>query len=189
MEKHLTQTNLEKYYRKELRKLSKNENEDIFTRSIIQNNKINENHIFLSHCHQDKTIVAKIHLIFKNLDTRLYIDWMDHSMPLNTNKATASIIKNKIDSCRKFIFLATYRALASKWCNWELGLAFSSKGEKDFAILPIESRSGKWPGNEYLHLYPEMKINTQELQNVSSKNIKIEFTDGREISFEEWLLT
>lgn len=187
MNKHLSQNNLDQLYREEVKKIGKEGIEEI-KKSQREKRNSNENKtIFLCHSHLDKTIVNKMMILFDNLEIELYIDWMDVNMPELTNRDTASIIKDKIDKSHKFIFLATYNALRSKWCNWELGLAYSSKGENDFAILPIESRSGKWTGNEYLQLYPEMQIDLMNFDSLTASDIKISFYEKRIIDFNEWL--
>lgn len=146
MNKYISQPGLEKLYKKEL----KNSGHDGIKRITDskrtierQNNVVN---IFLCHSHLDKTIVDKTLVLLNQLQVEIYVDWMDDSLPINTNHETGLLIKTKIENCDKFIFLATFRALKSKWCNWELGLAFSLKKEIEMAILPIESKSGNWPG-------------------------------------------
>jgi hypothetical protein len=145
--------------------------------------------IFLSHSHLDKTIVSKISLLFDKLNTELYVDWLDKTLPETTNKITADSIKNKIRECNHFLFLATYHGLRSKWCNWEIGIADILKSEDKLAILPVESKSGNWSGNEYLQLYPEMVIESENLDSLTLNNIRIKKTDGESISFEQWLLS
>ena len=109
-------------------------------------------------------------------------------MPVVTDKNTAALIKDKIQHCHKFLFLATSRALQSKWCDWELGIAYSIKKENEMAILPIESKSGKWKGSEYLNLFPEMEFETADLDNVEVRDIKIRYTQAKYILLEKWLI-
>lgn len=188
MEKHLSQNKLEKLYRSELKRLGKSAVAEIKASQKPTDALNPKKSIFLCHSHHDKTIVNKMLLLFNSLEIDLYIDWMDTAMPQLTDKRTATVIKEKIEHSHKFLFLATYNALRSKWCNWELGLAYSSKGENDFAILPIDSKSGNWFGNEYLQLYPEMQIDhTDNISAISASDIKISFYEDRFISFNEWL--
>lgn len=186
MEKSLSQEKLNKFYRKELKIVGKTELEEIKDR---RKSLIKAGHsIFLCHSHIDKTIVDKMLVLFNKLKIDLYIDWMDTNMPAITDKGTAEIIKEKIHSCDKFIFLATYSGLKSKWCNWELGFAYSSKSENNVAILPIESKSGKWAGNEYLQLYPEMEIDLfGKDDDLTSEDISINFYGERIIGLSQWL--
>lgn len=43
-------------------------------------------------------------------------------MPEKTSGLTATKIKYQIYKNDKFILLATDNAIASKWCNWEVGI-------------------------------------------------------------------
>lgn len=188
MTKHLSQNNLDQFYKEELKKIGKTGIEEIKKNQKLKSLSSKNKSIFLCHSHLDKTIVNKMVMLFNKLDVDLYVDWMDKDMPELTDRNTASLIKDKIDKSYKFIFLATYSALRSKWCSWELGLAYSSKGENDFAILPIDSRSGKWSGNEYLQLYPEMQIDKLDtVESLTAEDINISFYDSRVIKFTEWL--
>jgi hypothetical protein len=116
--------------------------------------------IFLSHSHQDKDVVEQAKLFFENLGIQIYVDWADMTMPESTNSTTALKIKNQIASINdKFVLLATNKAIESKWCNWEIGIAdtFKFRIEK-MAILPLTENSGSWIGNEYLMLYPRIEL-------------------------------
>lgn len=191
MEKFISQNKLEAFYKKELKSLGKEGIEEKVgkRRSEFLKGNNDSKTIFLSHSHLDKTIVDKIGLLFGNLNAELYVDWMDKTLPETTNKVTASAIKNKIQDCHHFLFLATYHGLRSKWCNWELGIADSLKPENKLAILPIQSKSGNWSGNEYLQLYPEMKFENDDLDSLTISQISIQTLDGKAISLEKWLLT
>lgn len=48
-------------------------------------------------------------------------------MPARTCGRTAENIKEKIKKYDKFILVATEGAIASKWCNWELGFGDAQK--------------------------------------------------------------
>lgn len=184
MEK-VSQTNLEQFYRKEFRKGKADALSQI--EEIRSGEGKKSNTIFLSHSHKDKTIVDKISLLFSSLDSNLYVDWLDKTLPEQTNRETASAIQSKIRDTKHFLFLATYHALRSKWCNWELGIADSMLSERKLAILPIESRGGNWAGNEYLNLYPEMKIDGENLDNLTIEKIFIQQLDGKKIPLKDWL--
>lgn len=189
MEKFISQTDLEGFYKKETKSLGKKGVQDIIEqkRSESKGRKATKT-IFLSHSHLDKTIVSKIGLLFSKLQTEIYVDWLDKTMPETTNKLTANTIKSKIQECHHFLFLATYHGLRSKWCNWELGIADSIKSEGKLAILPIETKSGNWKGNEYLQLYPEMKFEIEDLELLKVDNVKIIQLDGEIIPLDKWLI-
>ncbi len=188
MAKHISQLDLQAFYRNEIR--SKGEQE---VQKIVKDSKVDlkerkkRKSIFLSHSHFDKTVVSKIALLFNSIDYDIYVDWMDEAMPKVTEKRTALLIKSKIVHCHKFLFLATARGLQSKWCDWEIGVAYSIKEENELAILPIESKSGKWRGSEYLDLLPEMEFDVNSLENADVRKIKIRYSPSRAISLEKWL--
>lgn len=55
----------------------------------------------------------------------------------------------------KFILVATEGAIASKWCNWELGFGDAQKyAYGKIALFPIRDDEKDWSGSEYLELYP-----------------------------------
>lgn len=114
--------------------------------------------IFLSHSHQDKDKIEQAKIFFENLGIRIYVDWMDTTMPEKTNGTTAVRIKSKIQENEKFILLATNRAVNSKWCNWEVGVGDIYKLSKNnIAILGLADNNGHWTGNEYLQIYPSIE--------------------------------
>ncbi|HMO52379.1 MAG TPA: toll/interleukin-1 receptor domain-containing protein [Kiritimatiellia bacterium] len=110
--------------------------------------------VFLSHKHTDSLLVRQAVALFKSLGVEVYIDWLDSSMPPVTDIRTANRLKEKIRTCSKFVFLASDDAIASKWCNWELGLGDAAKYLNNIAILPAGSRGKSWSGSEYLGIYP-----------------------------------
>ncbi len=180
MAKHLSQNELQRFYNKEIKSRGKNEIEKALEekRSMEKATK-NKKSIFLCHSHLDKTIVSKIALLFNKVDFDIYIDWMDKALPKVTDKNTASMIRDKIKHCHKFLFLATSRGLESKWCDWELGIAYSIKKENEVAILPIQSKSGNWKGSEYLNLFPEMEFDVTDLDRVAVNDVKIRYTENQ----------
>ena len=124
-------------------------------RSTERKSKSYEIVVFLSHKHSDKQHVEDAIALLNNLGVDVYVDWMDSTMPKSTNDYTAIQIKNKIKKCDKFILLATEDAIASKWCNWELGFGDSEKYLEDkIAIFPIKQNDKDFTGSEYLGIYP-----------------------------------
>ena len=80
-------------------------------------------------------------------------------MPSETNGDTAKRIKEVIEYCKKFILLATDKAIESYWCNWELGIGDVHRFKKHIAILPMKERGTydhNYKGNEYLQIYPQI---------------------------------
>ena len=110
--------------------------------------------IFLSHSHHDSRLVHLVVGLLHKFGAQIYIDWLDPTMPKETNSKTAKKLKEKITDCSKFIMLASKGALDSHWVPWELGYADSNKGLQNLAVLPIEKNHGDWTGNEYVGIYP-----------------------------------
>lgn len=139
--------------------------------------------VFLSHNHKDKDILENVIGELKSLGVNVYVDWNDEFMPSVTSGETAIRIKNKIRNSKKFILIATEAAIASKWCNWELGYGDAFRFPNDIAIMPIqESRDKKFTGSEYLRIYP---IITSEYQYVLGGYYVI--YQGEKISIKDWL--
>lgn len=78
-------------------------------------NKLN---VFLSHKHDEIKLVLSIKSILESLNTKVYVDWEDASMPPEPKAETANKLKEKIQSLDKFVFVASNGAINSKWCNW-----------------------------------------------------------------------
>ncbi len=103
--------------------------------------------IFLSHSHADATQIDRVLVLFRKSGVRIYVDRTDSGMPPTTDSATATRIKNKIKEHKKFVLVATDNAIASKWCNWELGYGDAHKFENHIALLPLSENSGSWTGS------------------------------------------
>lgn len=140
--------------------------------------------IFLSHSHTDRAIVEQAKVFFQNLGISIYVDWADETMPEKTNGVTAQKIKNQIISINdKFVLLATNNAIASKWCNWEVGIADPFKLlNKKIALLPLADNSGTWNGNEYLQIYPRI-----EKSSLNNDDYYVWYPDGTLEALTTWL--
>ncbi len=138
--------------------------------------------VFLSHKHDEIEVLEEVVSLLKNCGVKVYVDWMDEGMPKNTSGITAVKLKNKIKNCRKFIFVATEGAIASKWCNWELGLGDANKYPTHIAIIPIADTSSHFSGSEYLQIYPVIKT----LYNTFKGDYVVEWGDKTE-TLKEWL--
>lgn len=190
MDNRISRIELDNLYKGEIKKQGKVAIDELVKRKrSTEKDPKREKTIFLCHAHQDKTIVEKVTLLFDKLDINIYVDWMDDSMPKVTNKNTAELIRAKIEHCNRFIFLASYYGLRSKWCDWELGIAYSIKAIDELAILPIESKSGRWEGSEYLQLYPTMIIGNEDLNSVDINQVVISKSiENTSVSLEKWLI-
>lgn len=114
--------------------------------------------VFISHKHSDlEELKGIIGFLEKNYNVKCYIDSRDSSMPKITSGETASKIKERIRSCKKFILLATEDAIESKWCNWELGFGDANKFKDHIALFLIKKANTSeiaYKGNEYMQIYP-----------------------------------
>lgn len=114
--------------------------------------------VFLSHKHDEIEELDGVISLLKSFGVHVYVDWQDDEMPKNTNGATARLIKRKIKENKKFILLATEAAIASKWCNWELGFGDSQKYIENMAVFPLRNSFGtSYSGSEYLAIYPAIE--------------------------------
>ncbi|MBK7134645.1 MAG: toll/interleukin-1 receptor domain-containing protein [Bacteroidales bacterium] len=144
---------------------------------------INEVSVFLSHKHDEINELENVIALLNTLGVELYIDWLDEGMPKETSGVTATKLKSRINSCSKFIFLATDGAINSKWCNWELGYGDAKKYPQDIAVMPITNQvNSNWDGSEYLQIYP---IITYDNQGPYGK-LYIEF-QGKKTTLDVWL--
>lgn len=126
-------------------------------RSFKNESELNKVTIFLSHKHDEIEDLDAAISFLKRFDVDVYVDWLDEGMPVATSGRTAIRIKQKIKENKKFIFLATEGAIASKWCNWELGYGDSLKYMDKIALLPIRNDGRSYSGSEYMQIYPSIE--------------------------------
>ena len=147
--------------------------------------------VFISHKHDDLAdLQGLLDFLTKEYNVVPFIDSMDKGMPKNTCAETANRIKQAISGCGKFLLLATNKALASKWCNWEVGIADKLKlPTNNMAILPMVDTPGSfYSGNEYLEIYPYV----DEWENHAGKRIlTVIYRDSNgiemRVSLRDWL--
>ncbi len=125
---------------------------------IVESRAAAEISVFLSHSHADEKRVRGLVNLLSKQGIKLYVDWLDHSMPKQTNRETATRIKTQIKNNDVFMVLATVNALASRWVPWEVGVADSIKSQDTILIVPVADKSGQFEGNEYLQLYKRLVI-------------------------------
>lgn len=140
--------------------------------------------IFLSHKHgENEELLGAINFL-KQFGVEIYVDWQDEGMPKKTSGKTAKRIKQKIKENKKFILLATDAAIASKWCNWELGLGDGEKYIDHIALLPVKSNMLNYEGGEYLEIYPYIN-KSDTIPNY----YHLKYPDGTTKSLLNWLKT
>lgn len=143
-------------FRNTTRTFSKSINESLI--EFSSETKVNKVTIFLSHKHDEIEELDSAITLLKSFGVSVYVDWQDEGMPKNTSGITAKRIKDKIKENQKFIFLATEGAIASKWCNWELGYGDAQKYIENIALLPIKNDiNSYYSGSEYLQIYPSIE--------------------------------
>ena len=132
--------------------------------------------IFLSHKHDESTILQDVIAFLKEEGVDIYVDWMDEDMPVYTNAETAIRLKEKIRTSSKFILIATSNAVNSKWCNWELGLGDAAKYIEHIALFPINRTNQSFSGAEYLKIYPYI-----DYENGSEKYLNGTYIDRKSV--------
>lgn len=151
---------------------------------LARNKYSSETSIFLSHKHGEDKIIEQAIALFTSIGVSVYVDWQDYGIPKSTDGSTAIRIKTKIKENDKFVLLATEDAIASKWCNWELGFGDACKFPNNIAIMAIaNSQEGNFSGTEYLQTYP---IITSEYSYITTDKYYVEFKGGKE-NLDDWL--
>jgi len=138
--------------------------------------------VFLSHKHDENVELENAIALLNSLSVLVYVDWLDDGMPKRTSGETAIKIKRKIRETDRFIFLATEKAISSKWCNWELGLGDADKYIEQIALLTVKETYQEYTGSEYLQIYPYI------YETDSNKGTYyIKYPDGKIENLVNWL--
>lgn len=141
--------------------------------------------IFLSHSSQDRELIDGMAVTLHDYGYSVYIDWRDDPQldRSRVNKATATTLRNRMNSCKCLFYVSTENAGQSRWMPWELGYKDGQNGR--VAIVNVRKQGSHFPGIEYLTIYP----NVQEwpLQG-GDKDLLWIFDDaGNYVQFEAWL--
>ena len=142
------------------------ENVELSTRyDSVNNIKIREYDIFLSHSSLDKKLVLTLVDLFNEAGYSVYVDWIEDKQldRSNVNKDTAQTLRGRMNHSKGLAYVATSNSTNSKWCPWELGY-FDGKKNSRCCILPI-MESNTFQGQEYLGLYPYIRYS-----KISGKN-------------------
>ena len=159
---YLTKANIQSYSRQ---RLSQKSFQEYVAGNVPGPGK---SHVFVSHSHIDvqdlsKDEIRALIILLMELCGNVYIDWLDPDMPSETSEETAKRLQEKIDTCDRFLLVATNNAVkVSRWVPWELGYADKSRGISNIAVLPIADPNGQWEGSEYLRLYPQLLITNDD---------------------------
>ena len=114
--------------------------------------------IFLSHSTKDKKYILGLYnLLSKQLDLKVYVDWIVDP-GLDKTKVTVSIvetIKKRMQQSELLIFVSSDNSVYSFWATWETGFFDGFKGK--VCVLPIlDDDDTMFKGNEYFLLYPKL---------------------------------
>lgn len=178
-----------KSYLKNVRaKVEKNKGTRMFSEMIneskTRSSKSGEVTIFLSHKHDEIAQLEESIALLKDHGVNVYVDHNDDDMPKTTSGTTAAKIKKKIKENKKFILLATDAAIASKWCNWELGFGDAEKfNSNNIALLVVKEDSTNWTGNEYLQIYPVIGRTYSTIDG----HYEVQYPNGTKIDLKKWL--
>ncbi|RNI24033.1 toll/interleukin-1 receptor domain-containing protein [Rufibacter latericius] len=147
--------------------------------------------VFLSHSHSDaegnKEVFEGAISLLSAQGVEVYVDWLDDNMPKVTDASTATKLKEKIKSNKKFVLLASPSAISSNWVNWELGLGDAAKYLEHIALFPFVSNGGTWKDAEYLRIYPYIEKANMYLPDSAKDNYIVRFPNGTSQSLSSWL--
>lgn len=144
-----------------LKNLSRNKGFHVYqrrsTESYISQSRYD---IFLSHSYLDKDEVEGLYIELTEFGFSVYVDWIvdPHIDRNNVTKETATLIRNRMKSCKSLLLAISENASISRWMPWELGY-MDGKTEK-CAIIPVSRETypqSSYSGFEYLSLYPFIK--------------------------------
>jgi hypothetical protein len=156
--------------------------------------------VFLSHSHDEKDsgIVEEVERFLAFFGASIYVDWADKGMKKMSWEERVLRLRQKMDSKKRFILLATNTALSSPWISWELGYADGSKGDsfRDFiAILPIAEENGVYQEhNQFAKVYsqiictdPEKDWQAFEPQDAGNWVVRSPFSTMQDRTLKQWL--
>lgn len=128
-----------------------------FTQNRVETaqNRSKRGSTFLSHSSKDEELLPVIIGILENHGASVYVDKKDSRLPDKTSEETASILRDTIIECSKFILFVTTNSKESKWIPWELGFSDGNKRSSRTAIFPAAENfyENSWAEQEYLGLY------------------------------------
>lgn len=111
--------------------------------------------IFLSHAFLDADVIYGLKLVLEGEGFKVYVDWYEdsHLDRGEVSKETATVIRERMRSCKSLIFAITENSEHSNWMLWELGYFDGFRGK--VAILGLAEKSeDTFKSKEFLELYP-----------------------------------
>ncbi len=143
--------------------------------------------VFLSHSHTDREQIEAAITLLSAMGVEVYVDWQDAGMPRVTNGETAARLKQKIKENKKFVLLASPKAIASNWVNWELGIGDTHKYIEHIALLPFVKGNESWKDSEYLQIYPYIEKDSPFSSSKNKDAYVVKHPNGRSMKLEQWL--
>ena len=115
--------------------------------------------VFLSHSFLDAELVLRLKELLEDTGLTVYVDWIDDNDfdRRRVTPATADRLRLRMEHSRSLIFAVTESSPSSKWMPWELGY-FDGHKSGHVAILPLVDASPTFLGQEYVGLYPHVKV-------------------------------
>lgn len=126
--------------------------------------------IFLSYNFKDKEIVKGVYLWLRRNGFKVYLDFeVDPQLDRrNVTKESAERIHQRLLHSSSLLYAQSPNANMSKWMPWELGVVDGNT--RKCAILPITPNgAAPSPQQEYLLLYPLIKLNDNGFPRVYTK--------------------
>lgn len=171
-----------------LKNLSRNKGFQVYQRRATESYTARSSYdIFLSHSYLDKEEVEGLYIELTEFGFSVYVDWIvdPHIDRNNVTKETATLIRNRMKSCKTLLLAISENSSISKWMPWELGY-MDGKTEK-CAIIPVSRETypqSSYRGFEYLSLYPFIK----KVPNSDDIN-KLWIIEGAKkyVVFDDWL--
>lgn len=125
----------------------------------LEDSRVTQFDIFLSHAFKDAEIVAGIMIELSKMGYTVYVDWIfdTHLSRDFVTKATAELLITRMKQSASLFYATTLHATHSKWMPWELGFKHGQNGK--CAILPVKEESNAsdvFIGQEYLGIYEKV---------------------------------
>lgn len=159
---------------------------NILTEKVLSSASVKEFDVFLSHSFSDQKLILGIWLSLEDMGYKVYVDWIhDRQLSRETvNKETATVLRQRMLSCKSLFFATTANSSASKWMPWELG--FKDGHNRRAAILPVaQHATSTFTGQEYLAIYPY--VVKDQAANAPGDKLWIHTSPTCYIIFDAWL--
>lgn len=143
--------------------------------------------IFLSHSTNDAPKVIGLKLLLEDLSFSVYVDWIEDPQMnrSNVSKATAALLKARMQSCKSLFYAFSENSSGSKWMPWELGYFDGIKQRA--AVLPIATGSQnitEFRGTEYLGLYHYITV---ENDTTGKRRLWVRESSSKYVVYDSWL--